>query len=217
MERSFEPELLDTEAFPDAVVARAYRDLTRLHRFLGHTPALIRAIRRDPLPVRRVLDIGCGHGAVLAEIRDRLGVEVIGADLRPPRRRSGSDRRGRCGQGAAAGSRCGDLGLPGASSFGGGIGVSSSVNAGRSCRRFILIDLVRHWLPLALFRVFVAPFFSPVAVSDGMFRFGARIRRRSGRGSLTQTGVRLPSFGRAVLHQPDPGHHLLGRVGVLLH
>jgi hypothetical protein len=40
-------------------------------------------------------------------------------------------------------------------------------NVRRSCRRFIVIDPVRHWLPLGLFRAFVAPFFSWVAAADG--------------------------------------------------
>jgi len=40
-------------------------------------------------------------------------------------------------------------------------------NVGRSCRRFLIVDLVRHWLPLGLFRALVAPFFSPVAAIDG--------------------------------------------------
>ena len=172
MERSFEPELLDTERFPDAVVARAYRDLTRLHRLLGHPPAVIRAIRRDPLPVRRVLDIGCARGEVLVKIREKLGVEVIGADLRPLENAlvpvmavdAVTDR------------------LPNAD-----VAISICLahhlsetelaalicNVGRSCRRLILVDLVRHWLPLTLFRVFVAPFFSPVAVADG----AASVRR----------------------------------------
>jgi hypothetical protein len=40
-------------------------------------------------------------------------------------------------------------------------------NVSRSCRRFILMDLVRHPLPLVLFRLFVAPFVSAVTVADG--------------------------------------------------
>ena len=40
-------------------------------------------------------------------------------------------------------------------------------NVGRFSRRFILLDLVRHPLPLALFRICVAPFVSPVVVADG--------------------------------------------------
>ena len=46
-------------------------------------------------------------------------------------------------------------------------------NVGRSCRRFILIDLVRHPLPLALFRTFIVPFVSHVTAADGM----ASVRR----------------------------------------
>ena len=65
------------------------------------------------------------------------------------------------------------------------------VNTGRSCRRLIVIDLVRHWLPLALFRVFVTPFFSPVAVADGM----ASVRRAYTPAELARvaggTGVRF--------------------------
>jgi len=190
MERSFEPELLDTQRFPDAVVERAYRDLTRLHRFLGHTPALIRAIRQDPLPVRRVLDIGCAHGGVLAEIRDRLGVEVIGADLRPPADAlvpvvAADAIRDRLPDADVAISVCVAHHLSETE-------LSAFVrNTGRSCRRLILIDLVRHWIPLALFRVFVAPFFSPLAVVDGL----ASVRRAYTPAELArvarQTGVRF--------------------------
>lgn len=46
-------------------------------------------------------------------------------------------------------------------------------NVGRSCRRFLLIDLVRHPLTLALFRAFVVPFFSHIAAAGGI----ASIRR----------------------------------------
>ena len=40
-------------------------------------------------------------------------------------------------------------------------------NVGRFCRRFILLDLVRHPLPLGLFRTFVAPFVCPIVFADG--------------------------------------------------
>jgi hypothetical protein len=40
-------------------------------------------------------------------------------------------------------------------------------NVGRSCRRFIVLDLVRAPLPLALFKIFIAPFVSRIAASDG--------------------------------------------------
>jgi hypothetical protein len=38
---------------------------------------------------------------------------------------------------------------------------------GRYCRRFILLDLVRHPLPLALFRLFIAPLVCPIDAEDG--------------------------------------------------
>jgi hypothetical protein len=40
-------------------------------------------------------------------------------------------------------------------------------NVSRSCRRFILLDLVRHPVPLVLFRVFVAPLLSRINALDG--------------------------------------------------
>jgi hypothetical protein len=40
-------------------------------------------------------------------------------------------------------------------------------NVGRSCRRFILLDLIRHPLPLALFRMFLAPVICPIDAEDG--------------------------------------------------
>jgi hypothetical protein len=41
-------------------------------------------------------------------------------------------------------------------------------NVAKSCRRLILLDLVRHWIPLTLFRVFVAPFLHPINAADGL-------------------------------------------------
>jgi SAM-dependent methyltransferase len=164
--RSDQLELLDSHDLPDPVVARAYRDLTRLHRFLGNTRTLARAIRRDPRPVRRVLDVGCANGDMLAEIRDRLGVEAIGVDLHPLR-------------GAVVPVVRADAirdPLPAADvAFSVCLGhhlsedelVALIGNVGRSCRRFILMDLVRHPIPLGLFRWCVAPFFSPIAAADG--------------------------------------------------
>jgi hypothetical protein len=40
-------------------------------------------------------------------------------------------------------------------------------NVGRYSRRFILLDLVRHPLPLALFRMFVAPLICDINAEDG--------------------------------------------------
>lgn len=167
MLRSFDAEILDAGAAPEHVVARAYRDLTRLHRVLGTTAALARTLRCDPRPVTRILDVGCGHGAVLAELQRRLGVEGVGVDLRPP-----ADAPVRI---LRANAICDPLpaadvayALCLAHHLSEDEVVNMIHNVGRSCRRFVVIDLVRHPLPLALFRTFVAPFFSPVAVADGM-------------------------------------------------
>jgi hypothetical protein len=54
-------------------------------------------------------------------------------------------------------------------------------NAGRYCRRFILLDLVRHPLPLTLFRLFVAPLVCEIDAEDG---------RRSIRRSYTPSELR---------------------------
>jgi SAM-dependent methyltransferase len=187
MVRLCEAELLDAGTIPEDVAARAYRDLTRLHRCLGDTAAIARAIRNDPLPVRRILDIGCGHGGVLADLQRRLGVEGIGVDLRPP-------------AGAAVhvvrADVVHDLLPPADIAYSLCLAhhlsddevVAMIRNVGRSCRRFLLLDLVRHRLPLALFRLFVAPFFSPIAVADGITSIRraytseelARIARRAG-------------------------------------
>src|SRR5947209_1759261 len=40
-------------------------------------------------------------------------------------------------------------------------------NVGRYCRRFVILDLVRHWLPLTLFRLAVSPLIHPVNAADG--------------------------------------------------
>lgn len=168
MERSVETELLESDGIPEAQVARAYYELTRIHRCLGDTRAIITAIRKDPLPVRRVLDIGCGRGGVLRDVQRRLGVEAIGVDLKLPPSPQGlpliieadgiSDR------------------LPTAdvaySMYLGHHLAEGDLrqlirNVGRSCRRFLLLDLVRHRLPLAMFKMFMAPLLCPIVVTDG--------------------------------------------------
>jgi SAM-dependent methyltransferase len=181
---------LETELLPDPVVARAYRDLTRLHRFLGDTGQIVRAIRRDPLPVRRVLDIGCGHGGVLQDVCRRTRVEGIGVDLRPPLDAPVAIVRADAVRDPLpnadfAYSLCLAHHLSEREI------VSLIENVGRSCRRFLLKDLVRHRLPLALFRTFVVPFFGPIAAADG----AASVRRAytpSELGRIVETtGVRF--------------------------
>jgi hypothetical protein len=69
LSRSGDTELLEDLSLPDATVARAYRELQVTHRWLSNTAALLRVLlaaevhvrmRQDPIPIRSVLDIGCG-------------------------------------------------------------------------------------------------------------------------------------------------------------
>lgn len=168
MIRQNQSELLDQDDVSDAVARRAYADLAAIHRWLGDTSLIVGAIRRDPLPVHRVLDVGCATGLVLEQVGRKLGVDVVGADIKPRlavaapvpilRADARHDR------------------LPFADvAFSMYVGhhleqrdlVLLIRNVGRYCRRLILLDLVRHPLPLALFRCFMAPFLSPINVEDG--------------------------------------------------
>jgi SAM-dependent methyltransferase len=81
MDRLDVVELLENPSLADEVVADAYCDLARTHRWLGNTAAILNRLRDGS--VRSVLDLGCGQGALLQEIRRRRGVKVIGLDLRP--------------------------------------------------------------------------------------------------------------------------------------
>jgi SAM-dependent methyltransferase len=168
MHRESGIEIMDREDLPEELLARIHRDLDRIHRLLGNTAVLVSALRRDPIPVKRVLDVGCGYGGVLKEVRRRMGVEVIGVDLRPPKSRSVSFPILRADAATDP--------LPEAD-----VAISALLahhlsadeliavirNVGRTCRRFVILDLVRSRLPLVLFQIFMAPFVSPVNRADG--------------------------------------------------
>jgi SAM-dependent methyltransferase len=168
VKRLCSPEITDDPALPDDVLDGVHRDLTRIHRWLGNTGAIIAALRRDPAPVRRVLDIGCGHGGVLVAIRRALGADVIGVDLRTRADDSpipvirADALRSPLPESDVAISLClaHHLSEPDVGEL--------ILNASRSCRRFILLDLVRHSLPLFLFRAAVAPFVGRVTSLDGV-------------------------------------------------
>jgi 2-polyprenyl-3-methyl-5-hydroxy-6-metoxy-1,4-benzoquinol methylase len=167
-ERCCEAEILDGLSVAEDVRERCYADLARMHRWLGNHHAILECLRCDTLPVETVLDIGCGHGALLQEMQTKLGVRAIGIDLNPPRRwvpvailRADAVRDR----------------LPAAD-----VAVSVAMvhhlsaqelaalirNVGRACRRFVILDLVRRRIPLTLFRSFVAPFVNPINVQDGI-------------------------------------------------
>ena len=76
---------MDSEGVTGPALDKFHRDLARVHRLLGSFSTIERFLRKDEKPVRRVLDIGCGGGDLLSFLRRRMGVEVIGIDLKPGR------------------------------------------------------------------------------------------------------------------------------------
>ena len=168
MDRENETEILDADGISDELAERAYRDLARIHWWLGDTQFVIRAIRADATPVHRILDVGCGIGSVLDRVRRKLGVEGLGVDLHPrPSIRSTAP--------ILHADAVRDSLPPVDVAFSMHLGhhlseeelVNLIRNVGRSCRRFILLDLVRHPLPLTLFRLFVVPFVCRIVAVDG--------------------------------------------------
>ena len=91
-------------------------------------------------------------------------------------------------------------------------------NVGRSCRRFIIHDLIRHPLPLVLFTLFICPLIGREAAVDGRQSIrraftpdefanwcGRRFRERmltSRRTYLVSCRVRLLIFGSSKCQQP---------------
>jgi hypothetical protein len=104
---------------------------------------------------------------LLAGLERRLGVEVVGADLRPPPGGApfpilrADVTRDPLPEADAAVCVCLAHHLDDAQL------AALVANVGRSCRRLIILDLVRHPLPLALFRTFAPLCLPPVNVSDG--------------------------------------------------
>ncbi|MES1256821.1 MAG: methyltransferase domain-containing protein [Acidobacteriota bacterium] len=166
MIRSLEPELMDSDEINGPILDKFHRDLARIHRLLGSFPTIERFLRKDEKPVRRVLDIGCGGGDLLSYLRRRMGVEVVGIDLKPGYRNDVP---------VIEADATREL-LPEAD-----VAISSLVahhltpeqnialirNVGRSCRRFLILDLIRHPMPLALFSVFLCPLIGREAAADG--------------------------------------------------
>jgi hypothetical protein len=177
VKRSSMPEILDQSDIPEELASRSYRELTSIHRLLGNTRYIIRALKRDPLPVRSVLDVGCGRGGVLEKVIGALGVQGIGVDIQRPDSASfhilSVD---------AVCERLPEADVAYSTFLAHHLSSKDLIevirNVGRSCRRFILLDVVRSWVPLVLFQVSVAPLVSPITAADGQLSIRRAYTRR---------------------------------------
>jgi 2-polyprenyl-3-methyl-5-hydroxy-6-metoxy-1,4-benzoquinol methylase len=143
-----------------------HRDLNFVNKCLGTFPTIERFVRKDDKPVRRVLDIGCGGGALLEYLQRRLGVEVIGVDKKPPEMANVKIMAA-----DAVTERLPDADVAVCSLTAHHLTPEQNIalirNVGRSCRRFIIQDLIRHPMPLVLFTVFLCPLIGREAAVDG--------------------------------------------------
>ena len=169
MNRSLNPEIIDNPDLPEETLTLVYKDLIRTHRFLGNIRALLSELARHTQPLRQVLDIGCGRGELLLEIQRKLRVDIVGVELRVPRAFSLDIRIVQADAVRDPLPAC-DVAL--AVCVVHHLTDDSVVelirNVGRSCNRFVILDLVRHPLPLLLFRCFVAPFVHWINATDGV-------------------------------------------------
>lgn len=157
---------MDAPDFPASKLAEVHRDLAKMHRWLGSFETIERFLRKNERPVRRVVDIGCGDGRLLGYLRERMNVKVIGVDPMP----------GPSGDIPIVNADATRDALPEAD-----VAVSMLVshhltpeeniamirNVGRYTRRFIILDLIRHPLPLSMFTLFFCPFIGPISAQDG--------------------------------------------------
>ncbi len=173
--RSLAPEIMDEPGASPPVTRAFHRDLNRIHRFMGNWRTLAERLRG----VNSVIDIGCGDGALLVYLRDHARVrQVTGIDLKPPdcaepgiemiQADATSDPLPRADAAVAVMllHHLTDEQV-----------VALIRNVGRSCDRFICIDPVRHWLPMALYTVFLCPMLSRVGALDGRQSIRRSFRR----------------------------------------
>lgn len=157
---------MDSPDVKGPVLDKFHHDLNFVHKCLGTFPTIERFIHRDDKPVRKILDIGCGGGALLEYLREHIGVEVVGIDRKPP-----DDAKVPIIKADAVTDRLPDADVAVCSLVAHHLTPGQIVelirNVRRSCRRFIIQDLIRHPMPLVLFTIFICPLIGREAAADG--------------------------------------------------
>jgi SAM-dependent methyltransferase len=157
---------MDSPDIPAELLTRFHRDLVIVHRLLGTYPTIARFLRNDPLPIRRVLDIGCGGGELLQYLRKRLGVDVVGIDQRP-----GVTEGVPMVTGDAVRDPLPEADVAVCTMLSHHLTPDENIamirNVARTSRRLLILDLIRHPLPLILFTTFLCPLIGKEAGTDG--------------------------------------------------
>jgi SAM-dependent methyltransferase len=156
---------MDSPDVRGPVLDKFHRDLDFVNKCLGTFPTIERFIRQDGA-VRRIIDIGCGGGALLEYLQERLGAEVVGIDRKPPQK-----ARVPIIEADAVTTPLPEADIAVCCLTAHHLTPEQNVelirNVGRSCRRFIFHDLIRHRLPFVLFSVFICPIIGREAAVDG--------------------------------------------------
>lgn len=166
MQRSLKPELMDDPSISGPLLNKFHSDLNRVHKLLGSYPTIERFIRRDIRPVQSIIDIGCGGGALLDYLCQKLKVEVTGIDTKP-----GHTTNIPIIQANAITDTLPKADIAVSAFLAHHLSPEENIalirNVSRSCRRFIILDLIRHPMPLWLFTIFICPLIGHEAAVDG--------------------------------------------------
>lgn len=157
---------MDSPDVKGPVLDKFHRDLEFINKCLGTFATIERFIRQDTAPAGRIIDIGCGGGALLESLQKRLGAEVIGIDVKPP-----ETTRVPVIAADAVSTLLPEADVAVCCLTAHHLTPEQNIalirNVGRSCRRFILHDLIRHRLPFVLFTAFICPLIGREAAVDG--------------------------------------------------
>ncbi len=167
MKQSHQHEITDSPDLSPDTWKAVRKDLAWTNRVLGNIRALVSFLRTEP--TASVLDIGCGDGAILRHIKRALpnitvrGVELY-LDTVPISNIPITEANAVSDPLPETDTALAILMIHHLTPQ----QVQSMVrNVGRYCRRLIILDLVRHPLPLILFSMFIAPLLHPINAADG--------------------------------------------------